>query len=78
MKVKEGMVGVTPILLLMHLDPRQLSVGVDLRLASRANWLAGRDLVEVARWGHWMSEAVVAKEVVATTPQPSLQTVSTL
>ena len=48
----------------MHLDLRQLSVGVDLRLASRANWLAGRDLVEVARWGHWMSEAVVAKEVV--------------
>ena len=53
----------------MHLDPRQLSVGVDLRLASRANWLAGRDLVEVARWGHWMSEAVVAKEVV-TVPGP--------
>jgi S-adenosylmethionine synthetase len=62
----------------MHLDPRQLSVGVDLRLASRANWLAGRELVEVARWGHWMSEAVVAKEVVAMTPQPSLQTVSSL
>ena len=54
----------------MHLDPRQLSVGVDLRLASRANCLAGRDLVEVARWGHWMSEAVVAKEVV-TVPVPA-------
>ena len=49
----------------MHLDLRQLSVGVDLRLASRANWLAGRDLVEVARWGHWMSEAVVANDIRA-------------
>lgn len=39
-----------------HLDPRQLSIGVDMRLAAHANWLAGRDLVEVARWGHWMSE----------------------
>ena len=48
----------------MQLDPMKLSVSVDLRLASSANWLAGRDLVEVARWGHWMSEAVVAKEVV--------------
>ncbi len=35
------------------LDLRQLATGVDLRLASRSNWLAGRDLVEVARWGHW-------------------------
>ena len=32
MKVKEGMGGVTLILLLMHLDPRQLSV------ASHADW----------------------------------------
>ncbi|MDA1008913.1 MAG: methionine adenosyltransferase domain-containing protein [Planctomycetota bacterium] len=36
-----------------RLDPRPIALGVDLRLASKANWLEGRDLVEIARWGHW-------------------------
>ncbi len=35
------------------MDAEQIAQGVDLRLASRARWLEGRDLVEVARWGHW-------------------------
>ncbi len=41
----------------IRLDARQLAASVDLRLASRARWLEGKDLVEVARWGHWTEES---------------------
>jgi S-adenosylmethionine synthetase len=47
----------------LGLDRVALSRRLDLRLCSRADWWRGRDLVELARWGHFGVGGVAGGEV---------------